>query len=32
MTFRKLLAGGGIHHYWWKAMPLRESWLEKEEK
>lgn len=32
MTFRKLLAGGGIHHYWWKAMPLRESWQEKEEK
>ena len=32
MTFRKLRAGGGIHHYWWKAMPLRESWLQKEEK
>jgi len=32
MTFRKLLAGGGIHHYWWKCMPLRETWLEKEEK
>ncbi len=32
MTFRKLRAGGGIHHYWWKAMPPRESWLQKEEK
>ncbi len=32
MTFRKLRVGGGIHHYWWKCMPLRESWLEKEEK
>ncbi len=31
MTFRKLLAGGGIHHYWWKAMPIRESWQEKED-
>ncbi|MFC1920851.1 3-oxoacyl-[acyl-carrier-protein] synthase III C-terminal domain-containing protein, partial [Chloroflexota bacterium] len=32
MTFRKLRAGGGIHHYWWKFMPLRESWIHKEEK
>jgi hydroxymethylglutaryl-CoA synthase len=32
MTFRLLRVGGGVHHYWWKAMPLRESWLEKEEK
>ncbi|MFC2014776.1 hydroxymethylglutaryl-CoA synthase family protein [Chloroflexota bacterium] len=32
MTFRKLRASGGIHHYFWKAMPLRESWLQKEEK
>jgi 3-hydroxy-3-methylglutaryl CoA synthase len=32
MTFRLLRVGGGIHHYWWKAMPLRESWLEKEGK
>jgi len=32
MTFRKLLAGGGVHHYWWKAMPVRETWIEKEEK
>jgi hydroxymethylglutaryl-CoA synthase len=32
MTFRKLHAAGGIHHYWWKCMPLRESWLEKEAK
>ncbi len=31
MTFRKLRAGGGIHSYWWKAMPLRESWIQKEE-
>jgi hydroxymethylglutaryl-CoA synthase len=32
MTFRKLRASGGIHSYWWKAMPLRESWIQKEEK
>ncbi len=34
MTFRKLRGGGGIHHYWWKFMPVRESWVhqEKEEK
>ena len=32
MTFRKLRTAGGIHHYFWKAMPLRESWLQKEEK
>lgn len=31
MTFRKLRAAGGIHHYFWKAMPLRESWIHKEE-
>jgi uncharacterized OB-fold protein len=31
MTFRKLRTAGGIHHYYWKAMPLRESWLVKEE-
>ncbi len=31
MTFRKLRAAGGIHHYFWKAMPLRESWVHKEE-
>ena len=31
MTFRKLRTGGGIHHYWWKFMPLRESWILKEE-
>jgi uncharacterized OB-fold protein len=27
MTFRKLRTGGGIHHYYWKCMPLRESWV-----
>ena len=32
MTFRKLRGGGGIHHYWWKCMPLRESWITKEAK
>jgi hydroxymethylglutaryl-CoA synthase len=32
MTFRKLLTAGGIHHYWWKAMPLRKSWLKKEKE
>lgn len=32
MTFRKLRASGGIHNYFWKCMPLRESWLEKEKK
>jgi hydroxymethylglutaryl-CoA synthase len=32
MTFRKLSAGGGIHSYWWKTMPIRESWIGKESK
>ncbi len=32
MTFRKLRAGGGVHHYYWKCMPLRESWVAKEAK
>jgi len=32
MTFRKLRAAGGIHHYWWKAMPLRDTWVHEEEK
>lgn len=31
MTFRKLRGGGGIHHYYWKCMPLRESWKTPEE-
>lgn len=26
MTLRLLRTGGGIHHYYWKLMPLRESW------
>jgi 3-hydroxy-3-methylglutaryl CoA synthase len=29
MTFRKLRTGGGIHHYYWKCMPLRESFVEQ---
>jgi hydroxymethylglutaryl-CoA synthase len=32
MTFRNIMNGGGIHHYWWKAMPVRETWIPKEEK
>ena len=32
MTFRNIINGGGIHHYWWKAMPIRETWIAKEEK
>ncbi|MFC1949511.1 hydroxymethylglutaryl-CoA synthase family protein [Chloroflexota bacterium] len=32
MTFRKIRVGGGIYHYFWKCMPLRESWVVKEEK
>ncbi len=32
MTFRKLMAGGGVHHYWWKTMPIRETWIAKESK
>jgi len=32
MTFRKLRAAGGIYSYWWKCMPLRESWIAKEEE
>jgi uncharacterized OB-fold protein len=31
MTFRKLRSGGGIHHYFWKCMPLRESWTAAKE-
>jgi hypothetical protein len=30
MTFRLLRTGGGIHHYYWKCMPLRESWVAPE--
>jgi uncharacterized OB-fold protein len=32
MTFRNIVNGGGIHHYWWKTMPIRETWMGKEEK
>ena len=31
MTFRKLRGGGGIHHYYWKCMPLRESFVVTEQ-
>jgi 3-hydroxy-3-methylglutaryl CoA synthase len=30
MSFRTLGAGGGIHNYFWRCMPLRLSWLGKE--
>jgi hydroxymethylglutaryl-CoA synthase len=30
MSFRRLGAGGGIHNYFWRCMPLRESWTGKE--
>jgi uncharacterized OB-fold protein len=30
MSFRTLGAGGGIHNYFWRCMPPRESWLGKE--
>jgi hydroxymethylglutaryl-CoA synthase len=30
MSFRTLGAGGGIHNYYWRCMPSRESWLTKE--
>jgi 3-hydroxy-3-methylglutaryl CoA synthase/uncharacterized OB-fold protein len=32
MSFRTLGAGGGIHNYFWRCMPPRESWLGKEAK
>jgi hydroxymethylglutaryl-CoA synthase len=32
MSFRTLGAGGGIHNYFWRCMPPRESWLGKETK
>ncbi len=32
MSFRTLGAGGGIHNYYWRCMPPRESWLDKESK
>lgn len=30
MSFRTLGAAGGIRNYFWRCMPPRESWLEKE--
>ena len=30
MSFRTLGVGGGIHNYFWRCMPPRESWLGKE--
>ena len=30
MSFRTLGVGGGIHNYYWRCMPSRESWLTKE--
>ncbi len=32
MSFRTLGSGGGIHNYFWRCMPSRESWLAKEAK
>jgi len=32
MSFRTLGAGGGIHNYYWRCKPPRESWTGKEEK
>ncbi len=32
MTFRTLGSGGGIHNYFWRCMPPRESWPGKETK
>jgi len=32
MSFRTLGVGGGIHNYFWRCMPPRESWLGKETK
>jgi hydroxymethylglutaryl-CoA synthase len=32
MSFRTLGAGGGIHNYFWRCLPPRESWLGKETK
>ena len=32
MSFRTLGAGGGIHNYFWRCMPSRESWSGKETK
>jgi hydroxymethylglutaryl-CoA synthase len=30
MSFRRLGAGGGVHNYFWRCMPPRESWPGKE--
>ena len=30
MSFRRLGAAGGIHNYFWRCMPSRDSWPEKE--
>jgi 3-hydroxy-3-methylglutaryl CoA synthase len=30
MSFRRLGAAGGIHNYFWRCMPSRDSWREKE--
>jgi len=32
MSFRTLGTGGGIHNYFWRCMPPRESWLGEETK
>jgi 3-hydroxy-3-methylglutaryl CoA synthase len=32
MSFRTLGVGGGIHNYFWRCMPPRETWLGKETK
>jgi hydroxymethylglutaryl-CoA synthase len=32
MSFRTLGVGGGIHNYYWRCMPPRESWLDKESR
>jgi 3-hydroxy-3-methylglutaryl CoA synthase len=32
MSFRTLGVGGGIHNYYWRCMPPRESWSGKETK
>jgi hydroxymethylglutaryl-CoA synthase len=30
MSFRTLGTGGGIHNYYWRCRPLRDTWLNKE--
>jgi 3-hydroxy-3-methylglutaryl CoA synthase len=32
MSFRTLGAAGGVHNYFWRCMPPRDSWLGKEKK